>query len=277
MHGSHLEVGSGKCGSHCVGVYGPEVFCIWVKKGRSPKPSLTNTCGYKMDQRAFVMTLPQRPPPEIWAWGQHRFHRMRQVSSGDKFLVGAMFKKAPRSLKRFQSLVNNNFKNWGYDKDNHYDRGWLRFCSVEEFRLIFLRKEIQENWQRLAAKKLDSKVQAAVLKLNERRKTIKAGLKRMEQRRAKRAFDALAAVIYEKQARRAAKRAQFNVERYGFHTVPHASYTNKELDECNCWREVAQRRGPQTGPDELRLEKICQEQAQSGKFQEMYGGKPVGF
>ena len=52
-----------------------------------------------------------------------------------------------------QSLLSTNLKNWGYERENQYDRGWIRFCCAEEFKGIFLREEIHANWRRLAAKK----------------------------------------------------------------------------------------------------------------------------
>ena len=80
--------------------------------------------------RGFVMTLPRTVslPSEIWAWGQRSFRRFRVLYQSDQSLVGGLdFKRPPRSLKHFQSLLSTNLKNWGYERESQYDRGWLRF------------------------------------------------------------------------------------------------------------------------------------------------------
>ncbi len=226
--------------------------------------------------RGFVMTLPRtvQLPGEIWAWGQRSFRRFRVLYQSDQTLVGGLdFHRPPKSLKQFQSLVSTNLRNWGYVRENEYNRGWLRFCSAEEFKGIFLREEIHANWRRLAAKKVEQDVQAEVQRLSERRRVIKAGMKRMALKRAQKAFDALAAVIREKQAAREAKRAQFNKERFGVERIPHAQHSKLELDSCSSWADVFAIRGPPQTVEQLAVERICREQAQ----QAHYGGKPIGL
>ena len=102
--------------------------------------------------QGFIMTLPGGVwlPDKIWAWGQQSFGRFRVLKQSDQTLVGGIrFKRPPKTLRQFQSLVVTNLKNWGFERDNQYDRGWLRFCSTEEFRSTFLREEIKTNWQGL--------------------------------------------------------------------------------------------------------------------------------
>ena len=60
----------------------------------------------------------------------------------------------------------------------------------------------------------------------------------MALKRAKKPFDALAAVIREKQAAREANRAQFSKERFGVERIPHTQYSKLELDSCSSWAEV---------------------------------------
>ncbi len=102
-----------------------------------------------------------------------------------------------------------------------------------------MREEIQKNWRSLRTKKLGQRVLKETRKLNERRRVIKAGLKRMALLRAKKAFDALASALREEQAVREAKKAQFNHERFsGVENVSRAHYSNSELDSCKSWAEV---------------------------------------
>ncbi len=115
------------------------------------------------------------------------------------------------------------------------------------------------NLKSLTAKMLEQRVQKEVDELNKRRRVIKAGLKRMAHRRAKKVFDALAAVIHEKHSARKAKKTQFNRERFeGVEFVARAFYTNEELDFCESWAEVSERRGPPATAEQLAIEKICQ-------------------
>ena len=144
---------------------------------------------------------------------------------------------------------------------------------MEEFRSTFLLEEIKTNWQGLSAKKLEQDVQRGARRLNERRRVIKAGLKRMALKRAKKAFDALAAVLREKHADREAKKAQFNRERFhGVESVPRAHYSNRELDSCSSWARVLELRGPPTTLEQLAVERICQEQATQARW-----ARPVGL
>ncbi len=222
------------------------------------------------------MTLPYGPtlPCEIWAWGQKNFRRFRVLTESEWTWVGGVgFKRQPKSLKHLQTLLSKNLKNWGYERDNQYDRGWVRFCSEGEFKSTFLRGEIRANLRKLVAKKVDQTVQAETRRLNERRRAIKAGVKKLALKRAQKAFDALAAVIREKQAAREAKRAQFNKERFGVERIPHAQYSKLELDSCSSWADVFAIRGPPQTVEQLAVERICQEQAQ----QALYGGKPIGL
>ena len=222
------------------------------------------------------MTLPYGPtlPCEIWAWGQKNFRRFRVLTESEWTRVGGVgFKRQPKSLKHLQTLLSKNLKNWGYERDNQYDRGWVRFCSEGEFKSTFLREEIHANLRKLAAKKVDQTVQAETRRLNERRRAIKAGVKKLALKRAQRAFDALAAVIREKEAARRSKRAQFNKERFGFENIPHAHYSKHELDSYSSWAEVFARRGPPQTLAELAEERICREQVMSTRC----GGKPVGL
>ena len=118
-----------------------------------------------------------------------------------------------------------------------------------------------------------SSVQSEVQRLSERRRVIKAGMKRMALKRAQKAFDALAAVIREKEAARSAKKAQLSMERFGVKCIPHAQYSKHELDSCSSWAEVFAIRGPPQTVEQLAVERICREQAQ----QALYGGKPIGL
>ena len=222
------------------------------------------------------MTLPRGPtlPSEIWAWGQKNFRRFRVLDEPERALVGGVgFNRQPKSLKHQQTLLSKNLKNWGYDRDNQYDRGWVRFCSEREFKNTFLREEIHDNWQKLVTKKVDQAVQDETRLLNKRRRAIKAGVKKLALKRAQKTFDALAAVIREKEAARSSKRAQFNKERFGVEHIPRAHYSKQELDSCSSWADVFAIRGPPQTVEQLAVERICQEQAQ----QALYWGKPIGL
>ena len=98
--------------------------------------------------------------------------------------------------------MTNNLRNWGHERESHYDHGGLIFCTKKEFHGHFLSKESEMNLKSLTAKMLEQRVQKEVDELNKRRRVIKAGLKRMAHRRAKKVFDALAAVIHEMHAAR---------------------------------------------------------------------------
>lgn len=212
-------------------------------------------------------------PPQIWAWLQRNFRRFRVLKQFEKTLVGGLgFNRPPKSLKSFQSLLVTNLKNWGYERGSQYDRGWLRFCSAEEFRSAFLSEEIQATWRSLGAKMVERDIPRDVWRLRERRRVIKAGMKKMALKRAQKAFDALAAVIRERQACRRAKKALFNKERFGFEDIPHAQYSKRELDSCSSWAEVFAKRGPPQTLRQLAEERICREQAMTASC----GGKPVG-
>ena len=232
----------------------------------------------------FLMTLPRCFLPEqIWAWGRSRFTRFRVANTSEVTLVAGLgFKNTPKSLKHFQRLMNINLINWGFERQNQYQHGWLKFCSLKDFCKAFRNPVVSARWPRIR-KKIDEKpALSEAERLRERRRVLNGGP--LNPRReslggcmaAKDAFDVLAALLDEKREARKAKRAQFNRERYGAEVVPRAIYSNKELDVCQTWQEVARRRGPPRSYGEMHerkvLDNICQQQVASARC-----CKPVGM
>ena len=196
------------------------------------------------DQAGFIAKLPGLSSEErsrVMEWGQKRFIRFRCHGG----LAGGLFKRQPRSLHALQQLLGKNLANWGIDRENKRDRGWLRLCSKEEFRSNLLGAEISERWRRLAAAALDKSLSRDVRRLNTRRRVIKEKIKQAKQRRMAEAFAALARGVQERkealEAQRCERTKKFNQERCGL-AVELPSYSNGELDECGSWAEVLARR-----------------------------------
>ena len=196
------------------------------------------------DEAAFIVEVPGLSPEErdrLVAWGQKRFHRFHCRDG----LAGGIFKRAPRSVNALQQLLGKNMANWGIERENVGNRGWLRFCTTAEFRTRLMGSDISKRWRCLAAAALDKATRGEVRKMNNRRKVIKDKIKRAKLRRAAEAFAALAAGVQQRKeeadARRAAKTALFNSQRFGL-AVTSPCYSTEELDECESWAAVLARR-----------------------------------
>ena len=197
-----------------------------------------------METAAFIAEVPGLSASErerLLAWGQKRFHRFRCRDG----LAGGLFKRAPRSLNALQQLLGKNLANWGIERENVGNRGWLRLCFKAEFQERLMGKEIAERWRRLAAAALDKAIKREVRQANTRRRVIKAKIKQAKTRRVAEAFAALAAGVQQRneeiEARRSAKTALFNEQRFG-HLSPRVTYSEEELDNCSSWQEVQCRR-----------------------------------
>ena len=198
-----------------------------------------------LDEAAFIVEVPGLSPEErnrLMAWGQKRFHRFRCHGG----LAGGIFKRAPpRSVNALQQLLGKNMANWGIERENVGNRGWLRFCTTAEFRTRLMGSEISKRWRRLAAAALDKATRGEVRKMNNRRKVIKEKIKQAKLRRAAEALAALAAGVKQRkeeaEARRSAKTALFNSQRFGL-AVASPCYSTQELDECESWAAVLARR-----------------------------------
>ena len=132
---------------------------------------------------AFIAEVPGLSHEErdrLVAWGQKRFHQFRCHGG----LAGGIFKRAPRSVNALQQLLNKSLANWGHERENVGNRGWLRLCSTAEFHTRLMGSEISERWRRLAAAALDKATKGEVRKMNNRRKVIKDKIKRAKLRRA---------------------------------------------------------------------------------------------
>ena len=93
------------------------------------------------DDAAFLVEVPGLSVSErdrLLACWQKRFHRFRCCDG----LAGGLFKRAPRSLNALQQLLGKNLANWGVERENVGNRGWLRLCSAAEFRERLMGKEI---------------------------------------------------------------------------------------------------------------------------------------
>ena len=196
------------------------------------------------DEAAFIVEVPGLIPEErdrLVAWGQKRFHRFHCRDG----LAGGIFNRAPRSVNALQQLLGKNMANWGIERENVGNRGWLRLCTTAEFRTRLMGSDISKRWRRLAAAALDKATRGEVRKMNNRRKVIKDKIKRAKLRRAAEALAALAAGVQQRKeeadARRAAKTALFNSQRFGL-AVTSPCYSTEELDECESWAAVLARR-----------------------------------
>jgi len=196
------------------------------------------------DEAAFIVEVPGLSPEErdrLVAWGQKRFHRFHCRDG----LAGGIFNRAPRSVNALQQLLGKNMANWGIERENVGNRGWLRLCTTAEFRTRLMGSDISKRWRRLAAAALDKATRGEVRKMNNRRKVIKDKIKRAKLRRAAEAFAALAAGVQQRKeeadARRSAKTALFNSQRFGL-AVTSPCYSTEELDECESWAAVLARR-----------------------------------
>lgn len=221
-------------------------------------------------------------PSEFWPWATARFRRVRVALLPEVALVGALgFKRPPASLKHFQRLVNNNLTNWGYERSNQFQHGWVKFCTAEEFCEAFSNSTVQARWPRIRARMSKASVASEVKKLKERRRVLKGGsLKRgrpplVDRIRMQEAFDALTTLLEEKKERLAIKAKQFNRERYGVEQLRNAIYSKKELEWCESWLEVARQRHPAM-PWQLaqwaKMDRACREEIQSARL-----SKPVGL
>ena len=234
------------------------------------------------------MTFPagENLPDQLWGWGKKFFERFSARTTGDRLLVGGLWFKTPlrypgdpeKELRRLQSLLGTNLKNWGLkQRDSRYNRGWLRFCSKDEFRKVIMVDQIRKKWREIAKKAREQKRKARAQKWRQKHDVLKRVLKQSTKRKVKDAFSLLveAAGIHKKRVVREAKRVLLNVERYGCAKV-RASYSDDELDFCQNWKEVALHRGPPRSALQMaewaRTDAICKEQAQSARCQ-----KPVGF
>ena len=223
------------------------------------------------DEAAFVMKLPGLYAEErarVMEWGQKRFHRFRCNPDG---LAGGVFKRPPRSLNALQQLVGKNLANWGIERDNVGDRGWLRLCCKGEFRARLMGLEIAERWRRLAAAALDKTTKSAARKMNHRRRVIKEKIKQAKKRRTAEAFAALAAGVQQRreedEARRSAKTKVLNQQRFGL-AVASPCYSTEELDQCESWTAVLSRRVEHPQSDRKELDDKRTVRAETEKAQQ---------
>ena len=230
------------------------------------------------DEAAFVMKLPGLCAEErarIMEWGQKRFHRFRCNPDG---LAGGVFKRPPRSLKALQQLVGKNLANWGIERENIGDRGWLRLCCKGEFRTRLMGHEISERWRRLAAAALEKATKGEVRKMNNRRRVIKEKIKQAKKRRMAEVFAALAAGVQQRkqedEERRSAKTKLLNQQRFGL-AVTSPSYTAEELDQCESWAAVLARRVNHPRSVRKELDDKAEIRAETEKAQQQAG--PVVF
>ncbi len=86
---------------------------------------------FAAQMEGFIMTLDSCSlPPQIWPWLKRIFLRLRVLKHVEQTLIGGLgFHRPPKSLKHVQTLLSKNLKNWGYERVNHYDRGWVRFSQ----------------------------------------------------------------------------------------------------------------------------------------------------
>lgn len=229
-----------------------------------------------IDQPAFVFEVPlagvsAETRAKVKDWGCKKFHRFRVCDKPEEDIIvaGGFFGDwRPKSLKALQRLLATNLKNWRVSRgETWYSRGWLRLVCERRWQLATTTREDRNKEVRtLLYGLVDDAVKEARKRADERDDRRRLGVQKLQQlveRRAKPAFEALAAEQRSKQkqlaeARESKKRA-FNSERFG---LPEArvSYSPEELDSCHTWQDVKRRRKehPQPTWKEREDEKIAQ-------------------
>ena len=239
---------------------------------------------------AFVMTLPRLDEQErakLYVWAKSRCHEDSfsivdeegECGSASKSIVGGRLRRKPRSEKHLQALLGNSLKNWKIERENQYDRGWLRLLSEDEDlaevlglvrRAEALRRDYVQQFRHLVARERVRRRDQAICRAVEKLGAFFA-------RRQKGSFDALAESVRlaaaDLKAKRAARAAVLNEQRFGADAHTHqifAQYTPEELDGSQEWPAIKRHRSSTWGRLDLdidtRNEKATRERIQEQMY-----------